>query len=141
MKTEAIMANTSVENPIKKKGTLIMTVEDDPVSRRIIQTVLEKSGYLVETAASAEDALLALRKMVPAVLILDVMMPAMSGFDLCHIIKRDARLQKIPVVFLTTRDTPADFKSGAEVGAVFYLTKPVRPDRLLQTVRMLAAPV
>ncbi|NDQ55477.1 MAG: response regulator [Acidipila sp.] len=119
------------------KGPLIVTVDDDSISLRIIRSTLEKKGYVVKTATSGEEALMMLREMVPDILILDVMMEGMSGYDVCHIAKTDKRLQDVPVIFLTGKDSPTDFKTGQELGAIFYLTKPVRPDRLLQVVRML----
>ena len=132
------MATIDRKKPtVPNKGPLVVAVDDDSVSLRVIKSTLEKNGYIVKTASSGEEALLVLRDVVPDILILDVMMPGMSGYDLCHITKRDERLQIVPVIFLTGHDSPADFKTGQEAGAVFYLTKPIRPDRLLQVVRML----
>jgi CheY-like chemotaxis protein len=119
------------------KRALVLAVDDDAVTLRIIANTLEKNGFIVKTANSSEDALEQLRDIVPDVLLLDVMMPGISGYELCHITKKDARLQNVPVIFLTAQDTPTDFSNGQAAGAVFYLTKPVRPERLLQVIRML----
>ena len=126
-----------------ERRPVVLAVDDDAVSLRIISNTLEKNGFIVNTANSGEEALKKLSLFVPDILLLDVMMPGLSGYDLCHITKRDPRLQNVPVIFLTAQDTPADFSTGQAVGAVFYLTKPIRPDRLLQVVRMLprSAPV
>jgi len=135
MKTDA-----ETESRGGKNAPVIMAVEDDPTSLHTIKTVLEKRGYVVESAKNAEEALRQLRLRAPAVLILDVMMPGMSGYDLCQTIKRDQVLRKIPVIFLTAKDTAEDFKCGREAGGVFYILKPIRPDRLAQAVGMLCRP-
>jgi len=72
------------------------------------------------------------------VLILDVMMPEISGYDLCYLVKSEERLKKIPVVFLTARGVPQDFKTGQDVGAVIYMVKPFKPEKLLQVVQMVS---
>jgi DNA-binding response OmpR family regulator len=125
------------QTTVRDKGPFVFAVDDDSVSLQIITSTLEKKGYTVKTASSSEDALVKLREIVPDILILDVMMPGISGYELCHLTKKDERLCNVPVIFLTVKDSPTDFKTGQEAGAVFYLTKPFRPDRLLQVVRML----
>ena len=132
MNTSATKLSTAPE-----RRSLVLAVDDDAVTLRIIINTLEKNGFIVKTASSNEDALEQLRHIVPDVLLLDVMMPGISGYELCHITKKDERLQNVPVIFLTAQDTPTDFSTGQAAGAVFYLTKPVRPERLLQVVRML----
>lgn len=136
MKTASLIENA----PIVEKGPVVMAVEDDSVSLRVIKSALEKKGYHVVTAVSGEEALKELKVLVPSVLILDVMMPGISGHDLCNLVKQNERLREVPVVFLTASDAPKDFKIGQELGAVLYLTKPIRPDRLLQAVGMLCPP-
>ncbi|NDQ56697.1 MAG: response regulator [Acidipila sp.] len=120
-----------------ERRPVVLAVDDDAVSLRIIRNTLEKNGFTVKTANSSEHALELLSHFVPDILLLDVMMPGLSGYELCLITKQDPRLQNVPVIFLTGQDTPTDFSTGQAAGAVFYLTKPIRPDRLLQVVRML----
>jgi len=124
----------------QNKGPLIVVVDDDAATLRIIELLLDRNGYNVKTAASGENALTLLRDTVPAAMILDVNMPGMSGFDVCQIIKRDERFDKIPVILLTAQSTPQDFKTGHDAGAVIYMVKPFKPDRLLQVIRLLIAP-
>jgi DNA-binding response OmpR family regulator len=71
------------------------------------------------------------------VLILDVMMEGISGYDLCHVVKRDTRLQNVPVIFLTSRGAPEDFKTGHDLGAVIYMVKPLKVEKLVNMVNML----
>lgn len=121
-------------------GPLIVVVDDDPATLRIIEMLLDRNGYSVRTANSGESALTLLRDAVPAAMVLDVNMPGMSGFDVCQIIKRDERFDKIPVILLTAQSTPQDFKTGHDAGAVIYMVKPFKPERLLQVIRLLIAP-
>ena len=123
-----------------EKGPLIVVVDDDAATLRIVELLLDRNGYTVKTANSGESALTLLRETVPAAMILDVNMPGMSGFDVCQIIKRDERFDKIPVILLTAQSTPQDFKTGHDAGAVIYMVKPFKPERLLQVIRLLIAP-
>jgi DNA-binding response OmpR family regulator len=132
-----------MDNPSEKSKTgartlpVILAVDDDPAVLRIIESQLSRHDYIVKTAASGEDALRLLRQITPAVLILDVMMNGISGYDLCHVVKRDPRLQEIPVIFLTSRGTPQDYKTGHDLGAVIYMVKPLKAEKLLNVVQML----
>ncbi|MGA7794685.1 MAG: response regulator [Candidatus Acidiferrales bacterium] len=123
--------------PGARKFPVILAVDDDPAVLRIIESLLSRHDFVVKTAASGEDALRMLREVTPAVLILDVMMNGISGYDLCHVVKRDKRLQEIPVIFLTSRGTPQDYKTGHDLGAVIYMTKPLKVEKLLNVVQML----
>lgn len=117
---------------------VILAVDDDPVVLRIIDAYLTRHDYAVKTAASGEEAMLILRDLTPAVMILDVMMEGMSGLDVCSIVKREGRLKDVPVIFLTSKSTPQDYRMGHELGAVIYMVKPLKPDKLLNVVQMLA---
>jgi DNA-binding response OmpR family regulator len=120
---------------------VVLAVDDDLSILRIIEMLLSRNGYTVRTAISGEKALAVLKTILPAVLISDVQMPGMSGYDLCQVVKRDARLKDIPVIFLTGQGSPQDYKTGHESGAVVYMVKPFKPERLLQVVRMVAPPL
>jgi DNA-binding response OmpR family regulator len=116
---------------------LILAVDDDPAVLRIIEAQLTRHDYTVKTAKSGEEALRMLREITPAVLILDVVMNGMSGYEICQAVKKDARLQGVPVVFLTARGTPQDYKTGHDLGAVIYMVKPFKAEKLLNVVQML----
>ena len=116
---------------------VILAVDDDPAVLRIIEAQLSRHDFVVKTAASGEEALKKLRELTPALLILDVMMSGMSGYDLCLVVKRDERLKDVPVIFLTSRGTPQDYKTGHELGAVIYMVKPLKADKLVNIVQML----
>jgi putative two-component system response regulator len=116
---------------------VVLAVDDDPAVLRIIESQLTRHEIVVKTAANGEEALLILKGLVPAVMILDVMMDGISGYDLCHLVKRDPRLQEVPVIFLTSRGTPQDYKTGHELGAVIYMVKPLKAEKLIHIVQML----
>jgi len=126
------------DKALAKQGPLVMAVDDDPSILRIIEMLLSRNGYTVRTAPNGEKALTLLRNLQPTVLITDVQMPGMSGYDLCSVVKHDERLKTVPVVFLTAQGTPQDYKTGHDMGAVMYMTKPFKPEKLLQVVQMLA---
>jgi DNA-binding response OmpR family regulator len=120
------------------RGTpLILAVDDDPAVLRIIEAQLTRHDYAVKTAKSGEEALRLLRELTPSVLILDVVMNGMSGYEICQVVKNDPRLHDVPVVFLTSRGTPQDYKTGHDLGAVIYMVKPFKPEKLLNVVQML----
>ncbi len=135
------MASADADN--KKgshQGPLVLMVDDDPINLRIVGNLLERHGYTIRTASTAEEALQILGEIVPRVLILDVMLPSMSGYELCTVVKKNEELQGIPVIFLTGQDSPKDFKTGHDAGGILYLAKPINPSRLLNAVRMLCPP-
>jgi len=121
-----------------ESGPVVLAVDDDPAVLRVIEALLTRNGYMVKTASTGAEALKILSQIVPAVLILDVMMPEISGYDLCYLVKSEERLKKTPVIFLTARGAPQDFKTGQDVGAVVYMVKPFQPDRLLQVIQMVS---
>jgi DNA-binding response OmpR family regulator len=116
---------------------VVLAVDDDPAVLRIIESQLARHDFVVKTATSGEEALRMLRDMTPALLILDVMMDGISGYDLCLVVKRDPRLQDVPVIFLTSRGTPKDYKTGHDLGAVIYMVKPLKVEKLVNIVQML----
>jgi two-component system sensor histidine kinase ChiS len=139
---DQLMAKTSGKLPSELRAApraqpIVLAVDDDPAILRIIESQLTRHDFTVMTASSGEEALEMLKRMTPSVLILDVMMDGISGYDLCHVVKRDRRLQAVPVIFLTSRGTPQDFKTGHDLGAVIYMVKPLKPEKLANIVQML----
>ncbi|HDL18099.1 MAG TPA: response regulator [Bacteroidetes bacterium] len=118
--------------------TSIMVVDDEPYIRRSLSFVLKQEKYSVITL---EDGQLAWEKLcsgfIPDIIFLDVMMPRLSGFDLCKLIKSDYRFKNIYVIMLTARWQEADRKNAAEIGADEYITKPFSPSRIIRRVQEL----
>jgi len=122
-----------------KPGPIVLVVDDDAGILRIIEMQLQRHGFQVVTAPNGQEALKVLRKTIPSVIILDVMMPGMSGYDVCQVVKRNERLEKVPVIFLTAKGSPQDYKTGMDSGGVVYMVKPFSPEKLLQVVQMMAS--
>jgi|SRR5688572_27492770 CheY-like chemotaxis protein len=110
----------------------ILVVDDDESMRELIRIQLASAGYEVTTAADAIAAGYLVLKSPPDLILSDVNMPHMDGFEFVAALKADKTLPMIPVIFLTSNED-GDHR-GKELGAVGYLTKPVRADKLLQLV-------
>ena len=109
----------------------ILVVDDDQSLRELLKLHLSAAGYIVTTASDGIEAGYAVLKDPPDLIITDVNMPHMDGYQFVEALKSDKSLPKIPVIFLTSMD---DVARGKELGAVGYITKPVRADRLLAVV-------
>jgi two-component system, OmpR family, alkaline phosphatase synthesis response regulator PhoP len=119
----------------------ILAVDDEPNIRRLIQVNLERQGYTVEVAENGAIALEMVRANCPDLLVSDVMMPEMDGFELVANIRRDPALENLPIIMLTAKTQDKDVMEGYKRGADMYLTKPFNPAELLNFVkRLLATP-
>jgi DNA-binding response OmpR family regulator len=127
-------------NPPSGSIPFVLAVDDDKITLRLIEAKLTKHNYVVKTVTSGEEALTILGASTPAVLILDVILPGISGYDLCRLVKQEKRLKDIPVIFLTASDSPKDYQTGRDLGAVIYMAKPIKPEQMLHVVQMLFAP-
>lgn len=131
------MTNINVQEPMTARDAItVFAVDDDPVTRRMLKAIFERNGYRIETAATANEALLALAVKKPDLIILDVVMPGISGFELCKKIKENKHLRNVPVLFLTGESQPKDYKEGHDSGAMMYVPKPVREESLLRIAQM-----
>ena len=110
----------------------ILVVDDDESLRELLRMHLAAAGYEVSTAADAISAGYHVLKHPPDLILSDVNMPHMDGFEFIAALKSDSTLPNIPVIFLTSVEDGD--QRGKELGAVGYLTKPVRADRLLEMV-------
>jgi len=116
----------------------ILIVDDEAHIRMLIQQTLEEledEGVELLTAANGEEALAAIEAAKPRLVFLDVMMPKVSGFDVCQRTKRDLGLDGTYVVLLTAKGQEFDRQKGYESGADLYMTKPFDPDALLAKAR------
>lgn len=117
----------------------ILAVDDEPNIVRLIQVNLERDGYTVETANNGAQALAKIRQNRPDLLVSDVMMPEMDGFELLANVRRDPMLQDLPVIMLTAKAQDRDVMEGYTRGADMYLTKPFNPMELKQFVKRILA--
>ena len=102
----------------------VMIVDDTRPNVLVLQRALNNIGYNISVAFDGEMALDLIPKVKPDLILLDVMMPGMNGFDVCKLLKKDATLKDIPVIFITAMGMPKDVLTGFEAGAVDYITKP-----------------
>jgi len=123
----------------KKK---ILVVDDEADFRMMLRARLEANGYEVSEAEDGAIGLEKARNTSPDLIILDVMMPKMDGYKVARLLKFDEKHRNIPVVLLTARSQQSDRETGTAVGGDAYLTKPYKPEEMLETVaRLLAAKV
>jgi class 3 adenylate cyclase/CheY-like chemotaxis protein len=113
----------------------ILVVDDSATNLDILQTRLVAHGYEVLTAADGEQALAAARERQPDLILLDVMMPGIDGFEVCRRLKGDAALPFMPVILVTAKADPRDIVAGLEAGGDEYLTKPVDHPALVARVK------
>ncbi|MFZ5516248.1 MAG: response regulator [Candidatus Zhuqueibacterota bacterium] len=113
----------------------ILLVEDERVMSILIRHNLEKEGFHIDAFENGEKAIEFCSTHVPDLIISDVMMPCMNGFELFKRIKEDERLLNVPFIFLTARAQTADILRGNAMGADDYLTKPIEPALLIEKVR------
>jgi len=110
----------------------ILVVDDEQNIRDLAALYLEKEGFNVETAANGTDALARFSEVQPAMVILDVMMPGMTGFDVCRELRRE---NDVPILMLTARSDDVDKIVGLELGADDYMTKPFNPREMVARVK------
>jgi DNA-binding response OmpR family regulator len=113
----------------------IVLAEDEPQIARLIEFKLKKEGYSVTWKENGEEALKAIKTEEPDLVILDVMMPVMDGYEVLRRLKEDENLKSIPVVMLTARAQEKDVVKGINLGAEDYITKPFHPAELLARVK------
>jgi DNA-binding response OmpR family regulator len=116
----------------------ILIVDDEAHLRMLIQQTLEEledEGVELVTAADGEEALEAIQASAPQLMFLDVMMPKLSGFDVCSRVKKTLGMKDVYIVLLTAKGQEFDKQKGLEAGADQYMTKPFDPDALLAKAR------
>jgi len=119
--------------PIEK--SVILDVDDDPDVRAFVGHHLEKAGFRVVAAESGARCIEILNGQMPDLILMDVSMPKMNGYETCALIQRTMSPFLVPVIFLTASDSPHDRVKAVSVGAVDYLVKPIKADELLEAVR------
>ena len=118
----------------KSKG-LILIVDDVLENLQVLSKVLRQANYQITAATSGEKALAMLEKSNPDLILLDVMMPGLSGFQVCQKIKLMERFQTTPIIFLTTESDDAVKQQAKAAGATGWLVKPFVPDQLLKIAK------
>lgn len=112
----------------------ILVADDEPSLRLLVKATLAARKYILIEAANGQDALNLAKQVNPDLVLLDVMMPYLTGFQVCGELKKNANTAKIPVIILTAKGGQDDKDMAISVGASHFLTKPFRPPELLQAV-------
>ncbi len=115
-------------------GTRILAVEDDERIRSAVKLALEDEGWIVDEAESGEEAIDIFQRSSPDVVLIDIMLPGIDGFELCRTLRKTS---DVPVVMVTARNDTHDVVAGLEAGADDYLTKPFAPKELSARIRAL----
>ncbi|HWY29452.1 MAG TPA: response regulator transcription factor [Candidatus Acidoferrum sp.] len=113
----------------------ILVVDDEPEAVELLEFNLKQAGYVVSTAGDGADALKRARSQTPDMIVLDVMLPEMDGFEICKSLRLDSSTAKIPIIMLTAKAAEIDRVLGLELGADDYLTKPFSPRELLLRIK------
>jgi two-component system phosphate regulon response regulator PhoB len=113
----------------------ILVVEDEEDIQELISYNLRKENYQVDEASSGEEAIAQAKANPPDLILLDLMLPGIDGFEVCRRLKSSQTSQTIPIIMLTAKGAEADIVTGLELGAVDYITKPFSPRILIARVR------
>jgi DNA-binding response OmpR family regulator len=119
--------------------TTVLLVEDSLTETQLLTHYLRQAGLTVISVTSGEEAHIKLQSQKPDLVILDVILPGQSGFELCRELKTNSSTQQIPVVICSTKGTEADRLWGSMLGADAYISKPVDQRKLMQTIQQLTA--
>ncbi|WP_407890135.1 response regulator, partial [Scytonema sp. NUACC26] len=114
----------------------ILIVDDTPTNLQVLFDLLSEQGYRVAIAKSGETALQRLQISKPNLILLDVMMPGIDGFETCQRLKANPSTREIPVIFMTALSDSVDKVKGLSLGAVDYITKPIQHEEALARIRV-----
>jgi two-component system alkaline phosphatase synthesis response regulator PhoP len=119
-----------------KKGK-VLVVDDEVNITQILEFSIGSEGFEVITAQNGEEAIERARRELPDLIILDIMMPKIDGYEACRILKANPLTKNIPVVLLTAKGRDIDRRLGYEVGATDYIVKPFSPNKLIERIHRL----
>ena len=122
------------EHPINPPRADILIVDDTPANLRLLAGILAGRGYKVRPASHGQMALYAAQAQPPDLILLDIMMPGMDGYEVCRQLKADERTQDVPVIFISALDEPLDKVAAFSVGGVDYIAKPFQFEEVLARV-------
>jgi len=113
----------------------ILIVEDEEHLVELLSYRLEANGYKVETAFDGKTGLKKIYELRPDLVILDIMMPVMHGYEVCEKVRNDKKISKIPIIMLTARIQQSDMERAKQCGADSFVTKPFEPEDLLEEIK------
>ena len=115
----------------------ILIIEDSPTDTRVFSQMLERGGHTVSAAASAEDGIAVAEAELPDLILMDVILPGMSGFQATRSLSRSPKTQHIPIIIVSTKGMETDRVWGLRQGAKDYVVKPVQAEELLAKIKAL----
>ncbi|MEO7300544.1 MAG: response regulator transcription factor [Verrucomicrobiota bacterium] len=118
---------------------IILVVDDEPDAVEMVEFNLKNAGFQVKSANSGGEAIAKARAFSPSLIVLDVMLPELDGFEICKLLRRDPNTAAIPIIMLTAKAAEMDRVLGLELGADDYLTKPFSPRELVLRIKKLLA--
>jgi DNA-binding response OmpR family regulator len=129
---------TSVEAPANApRPPRILIAEDTPSAAELLEGYLDGTGYELSVASDGEQTLQQVEKWQPDLVLLDIMMPRLSGFEVCKRLRANAKTRDIAVLMITALDQPSDYERAVEAGTDDFLSKPINKGELLHRVRSL----
>jgi DNA-binding response OmpR family regulator len=123
----------------KSTAARILVAEDNPQGSELLEAYLADAGYEVITATDGDSTLRLVREWKPDLVLLDIMMPRLSGFEVCKSLKSDPVTRTVPVIMVTALDQPSDIEKAVEAGTNDFLTKPINKSELLLRIRAMLA--
>jgi len=122
-------------NKEKQEIPLVLIVDDVPKNIQLLGNILNNEGYDIIIAENGKEALERISDVLPDIILLDIMMPEMDGYETCKILKENDRTRDIPVIFLTAKTEMEDIVKGFNAGSVDYVTKPFNSTELMARVK------
>ncbi len=116
-----------------KKGSILI-IDDSSVNNLLLQNILEDEGYTVNVAFSAEEAYTSMKEHKPELILLDIMMPGINGFNVLKEIKKDNTTSNIPVIMVSAKSDQADIDKSKELGAIDYIIKPINIQTIVDRI-------
>ncbi len=123
----------------ENQETIILVVDDSASVQKLVELTLRRRGYSVISASSGVSAFASLAETPPDLILLDVMLVVLGGFQVCRAIRRHPDFAGIPIIILSGREGEADRRAGIDAGVDAYLTKPFKPDQLVAAVESVLA--
>ncbi len=123
-------------NQAKTKAAKVLVIDDEAEITQIIEAFLENAGYVVTTENSSVMGIERAKEIKPDLILLDIMMPNMDGYEICDELKKNADTKNIPVIFLTGKDSRDDQGRSFQVGGDMFVKKPFSCERLLEIVNI-----
>lgn len=116
----------------------ILVVEDDPHARKALRLILKLDGFDVSTAATGQEAIQVLQADIPDLIVLDVILPEMDGYEVCRRVRANPSTAHVPIVMLSGRADPDSVARGLATGADGFLAKPIKPSKLTKSLRSIS---